>query len=216
MFTNNFVEKKTDRRVSFILRSMNTTAEYMAIYGMQNMTQFVKTPGVFGNLQHYLNRDMGLALPMEIAPNYGMGDIIDLTPPQSPTSEPDEEHIMMDADDVMTQEMGTVINQSQAEVETHHEAVIAKSKGKEKALPNQSFEDGGFHTFQELDNLSRDNLMAYLKEFETIMIDLKKEIMPGIHVRDIYVCSCHAGYSKALHGKGNHQQKFNDQLYRKR
>lgn len=82
IFTNNFVKNETEHRVSVIARGMNATAEYMAVYGMQNMTELVETPGVFGNLQHYLGRDMGLALPMVILPNYGQGEIEDMSPPQ--------------------------------------------------------------------------------------------------------------------------------------
>lgn len=61
---------------------MNSTAEYMVAFGMQNLSHFAETPGGFGNLQYYLDRDMGSPLPTEILPNFRLGKIIDVSPPQ--------------------------------------------------------------------------------------------------------------------------------------
>lgn len=55
--------------------SMNQTAEYMARFGMKNVSVFSEAPGIFGNIQHFLDRDMGLAIPVEIYPNFGFGNI---------------------------------------------------------------------------------------------------------------------------------------------
>lgn len=86
MFANIFVEGKTVRRVSIIPTRMNGTAAYMASYGMQNMSDFVETPEIFGNLQNILNKDMGFALPMAILPNYGEGELFDAPTLTSPPS----------------------------------------------------------------------------------------------------------------------------------
>lgn len=56
---------------------MNATAEYMASYSLQNLTHFVEAPTVFGNLKYFLDRDMGLALSMEIIPDFGRGEVLD-------------------------------------------------------------------------------------------------------------------------------------------
>ncbi|KAK1359574.1 hypothetical protein POM88_044048 [Heracleum sosnowskyi] len=77
MYTNTFVENETVRRVSVVPVSLSSTAEYMANYGMQYMAHFVEAPGIFGSLQHFLDRDMGLALPMEVLPNFGEGEVVE-------------------------------------------------------------------------------------------------------------------------------------------
>lgn len=55
---NNFLEGMTKSFVAIIPQHMNRTAEYMAVYGLDNLPAFGKAPGSFGNLQHYLDRDM--------------------------------------------------------------------------------------------------------------------------------------------------------------
>lgn len=75
MFANHFIEGKTFRRISVIPLAMNRTAEYMARFGMEIETAFVEAPEIFGNLQHYLDRDMGIALPVEIMSNFGNGNV---------------------------------------------------------------------------------------------------------------------------------------------
>lgn len=50
MFNNHYIEEATARRVSIIPPAMNTTAEYLATYGLNNLTQFVEAPELFGNL----------------------------------------------------------------------------------------------------------------------------------------------------------------------
>lgn len=61
----------------------------MVVFGMQNMNNFVETPGVFAHLQHFLDMDMGLVLSMEILPNFGQREVND-APPPSLTLEVDE------------------------------------------------------------------------------------------------------------------------------
>lgn len=75
MFNNHFIEEATSMRFSIIPPAMNATAEYMASYGLNNLTQFVEAPALFENLQYFLDRDMGLVLPMEIIPNFGLGEV---------------------------------------------------------------------------------------------------------------------------------------------
>lgn len=50
-------------KISIILLDLNYTAQYMAIYGFENLGSFIQAPGIFESLQHYLDRDMGMALP---------------------------------------------------------------------------------------------------------------------------------------------------------
>lgn len=57
------------------------------------MAEFSEAPTVFGNMQYFLNRDMGMALPFEIGPYHGQGEIIDASPP------PSEDTVSVDNED---------------------------------------------------------------------------------------------------------------------
>lgn len=78
------MEGLTQWRASLIPNGMNGTAAYKATFGMDNMVTFVAAPGTFGELRNFLNRDMGLDLPFEIEDNFGLGEVIDASPPPSP------------------------------------------------------------------------------------------------------------------------------------
>ncbi|WOG95977.1 hypothetical protein DCAR_0415307 [Daucus carota subsp. sativus] len=80
---NNFREGK-NRRVAWIPDHMNTTAQYMAIYGLSHCSSFSECPGLFGDLKFHLDRDMGLVLPGpvgDLPANFGDGEVIDGPPP---------------------------------------------------------------------------------------------------------------------------------------
>lgn len=62
----------------------------MAHFGYENKSSLVQAPGVFGDLQHFLNRDIGMALPypeFELLENFGDGEVIDPSPPMSPEND---------------------------------------------------------------------------------------------------------------------------------
>lgn len=63
LFVNKFQEGETERMVSIIPADLNRIAEYMAAFGMENSRSLVQSPTIFWNLQHLLDRDMGMALP---------------------------------------------------------------------------------------------------------------------------------------------------------
>ncbi|KAL1824200.1 hypothetical protein ACET3Z_010978 [Daucus carota] len=72
-----FQEDETERIISRIPIEQNRTAEYMARYGMENVGFFVETLGFFGNLEFFLDRDMGLDILFEVMDNMGLGEVID-------------------------------------------------------------------------------------------------------------------------------------------
>ncbi|KAL1803898.1 hypothetical protein ACET3Z_032545 [Daucus carota] len=77
------------RRISWIPHHMNSTAVYMAEYGMNHLTEVVELPGAstLGNLQFFLDRDMGRVLPnpeLVVLPNLGLGEVEDGPPPSLP------------------------------------------------------------------------------------------------------------------------------------
>ncbi|WOG93133.1 hypothetical protein DCAR_0312414 [Daucus carota subsp. sativus] len=63
---NNHKEGSYDRFISCVPARMNVTVEYLAIYGMNNVTELSEFEGDVGDLLYFLNRDMGLALPRPI------------------------------------------------------------------------------------------------------------------------------------------------------
>ncbi|KAL1824794.1 hypothetical protein ACET3Z_011572 [Daucus carota] len=72
IFANNFKEGITKRRIACIPRFMNTTAEYLANYGLANMSEFGEVEHSVGDLEFHLARDMGRTLP----PPFVMGNLI--------------------------------------------------------------------------------------------------------------------------------------------
>lgn len=83
---NHFITNKTIRHISWVPQRMNGTAEYLATYGMNNLTEFSEFTGSFGELNYYLARDMGLVLPSpirEAASFLGDGEVIDAAPPRT-------------------------------------------------------------------------------------------------------------------------------------
>lgn len=96
---NHFTEGHTERNVSLIPVKQNRTAEYMAIYGMENLSSFVEAPVDFENLRYFLDRDMGMALPfpiLDVQQFPGMGKVVDVSPPLSPPFEDVVEDFILD------------------------------------------------------------------------------------------------------------------------
>ena len=73
IYANHFVEEETLRVVSRVPVEQNLAAQYLANYGRDNLSAFREMPGSAGNLQHFLDRDLGLAIPFQIMDNMGLG-----------------------------------------------------------------------------------------------------------------------------------------------
>ena len=56
---------------------MNRITKYLARYGLENLEVFAEVLGVFGELQDFLDRDMGIGFPFQVAEAFGLGDVID-------------------------------------------------------------------------------------------------------------------------------------------
>ena len=84
LFANNFKEGTTKRNVACIPQFMNSTAEYLANFGLANYTDFGEVKNSVGDLDFHLARDMGRTLIQPVvAVNQilGDGEIIDGPPP---------------------------------------------------------------------------------------------------------------------------------------
>ena len=84
---NHFKVNTTNRKIIWIPTEMNSTARYLADYGLQHLSVFAETPGWFDDLKYHVDRDMGMVLQApidEVAPNFGLGEVED-GPPPAPT-----------------------------------------------------------------------------------------------------------------------------------
>lgn len=181
MFSNNFIEDITARRVSIIPLSMNATAEYMATYGLNNLTQFVEAPVMFDNLQYYLDRDMGLTIPMEIIPNFGIGEVVDEFTPQSPTDVVDLGQAMPTGD--ISGPMGVQLDLEEEIPESMEDKARRLLKGKSKVHSHSSTSHG--EMLYDANPPEDDCIVAFSKKFGTIILDVNQEIFPGIYTPKI-------------------------------
>ena len=60
----------------------------MPEYELENASFFGEVPRSLGNLQHFLERDIGVAVPFEVMDNLGMGEVVDADPPPEPVHSP--------------------------------------------------------------------------------------------------------------------------------
>ncbi|KAL1811382.1 hypothetical protein ACET3Z_021447 [Daucus carota] len=81
LHSNNFQIDTTERSITRIPVGQNSTAVYLARYGLENMKVFAETPGSFGEKQFWLERDMGLLYSSVPPANFGMGEVIDADEP---------------------------------------------------------------------------------------------------------------------------------------
>lgn len=60
-FANHMDSENIAISFSIVSEELNRTAEYLVRYGLENLDPFAEAPMRFGNLQFYLDRDMGVA-----------------------------------------------------------------------------------------------------------------------------------------------------------
>ncbi|WOG96850.1 hypothetical protein DCAR_0416188 [Daucus carota subsp. sativus] len=81
LHANNYKVGTTKKSILHVPLHMNSSAEYMARYALENLKVFVETSKPFGNLDFFLQRDMGKVLPHPIYEFLGDGEVIDGPPP---------------------------------------------------------------------------------------------------------------------------------------
>lgn len=86
----------------------------MANFGMHNMQSFATAPGIFGELKTFLDLDMGLFLPFEVDDYYGLGEVVDASPP------PSSSLYNVLGEPVMDTEMHAVDNNALVRTDTHN------------------------------------------------------------------------------------------------
>lgn len=208
-YANHFDEEISEIKVSIIPVEQNATAEYMAIYGLQNLSTFAEATETVGNLQYFLDRDMGIALPYpDMEPNLGLGEVIDASPPASPTQSVVMDNTIPDLElpnvteslQVEAQERGfnsipsfqininlnVIIHASQEgpSIPTPNEQV-SQAKGKRKILASYIFNNDGLMSMEAINIIDAESLIPLAKCFQDPILDLEKEIFPGIFAKDI-------------------------------
>ncbi|WOH04731.1 hypothetical protein DCAR_0624143 [Daucus carota subsp. sativus] len=84
IYANHHKDGKTDRCISCVPPHMNSTADYMANYGLNNLSVFSELEEDLGDMRYWLNRDMGMVLPAPLRETpllLGGGEVVDGPPP---------------------------------------------------------------------------------------------------------------------------------------
>ncbi|WOG85544.1 hypothetical protein DCAR_0104735 [Daucus carota subsp. sativus] len=167
------IDGANPRRISWIPHHMNSTAVYMAEYGMKYLTDTVELPGAstLGNLQYFLERDMGRVLPnpeMVILPNLGLGDVEDGPPPPPPAKR----------------------------IDTPIPLLI--EKGKDALYGGFMFYKDGKFSDQAISILEAGSLVKVSPVFAEKAINLEAHAINGLLVKDVLNFACLGCLSVAL------------------
>ena len=175
IYANHFKEGEMDRCISCVPRRMNSTAEYLANYGMQNMSVFSEVKGSVGELHHFLERDMGRVMPApinEVVPDIGDGDVVDALPP--PPS--------LKRRRTSSAGMETFMGFSSGSL-NHMNVVI--DKGKSKLYQEFSFNENGALSQRAIKIMEGHKLDAFAGIFKSPVVDLEAPVMRGIRAQDV-------------------------------
>lgn len=157
LFVNNFKVGLTKRRIACIPQFKNGTAEYLANFGLANMTEFGMVEHAVGNLDYHLARDMGRTLiPPYIAVNQilGDGEVVDGPPP------PKKRKLLPPSP-------------------------LAADKGKSKVLSSYSFNDNGILNSQAMQLLDGGKLSCFSSELAKKEVNMEAVVGKGIHAKDV-------------------------------
>lgn len=100
------MEEETLGIVSRVLVEQNLAAQYLAEYGRDNLNAFGEVPGSVGNLQHFLDRDLGLEIPLQVMDNMGLGEVVNA--PKPPRPSPVAQPVFDEAEGVLERELFTL------------------------------------------------------------------------------------------------------------
>ena len=215
LHNNHFNNGLTARRLSWVDVEMNRVAEYMATYGLENLKTYVEIPGdkVFGDLQHLMDRDMGLAPPdqmVEAVEVFGLGEVIDgpppvippvpkplhpLAPPVRPCAPKRAKNLSLGPASPLpavgrknlTLNVNLCLNSGLASGMPRPipNQVNSSSKGKEKVLSGYSFNKDGLMDKEAIRILDSGELIGCSKDFEKNPVDLEAKDSNGRALKDI-------------------------------
>ncbi|KAL1827848.1 hypothetical protein ACET3Z_006260 [Daucus carota] len=174
---NHYKQGITHKKLSCIPQHMNATAKYMSEYGIRHMTCFAEAPGNFGDLNYYLERDMGLVLASpihELVPNFGEGEVVDASPPPPLPLKRRRESINMPYPDVF-------VNSSLLK----SRCFGFEGKGKEKMYKEFAFYDDGKLSARALEIIDSGCLNQITPVFAEKVIDLESHVGNGFFAKDV-------------------------------
>uniref|UniRef100_A0A165X0T1 Uncharacterized protein n=1 Tax=Daucus carota subsp. sativus TaxID=79200 RepID=A0A165X0T1_DAUCS len=197
------IDGANPRRISWIPHHMNSTAVYMAEYGMKYLTDTVELPGAstLGNLQYFLERDMGRVLPnpeMVILPNLGLGDVEDGPPPSPPAKRVCfSRELKLKAPSAPSQSYASPGSTSENwKIDTPIPLLI--EKGKDALYGGFMFYKDGKFSDQAISILEEGSLVKVSPVFAEKAINLEAHAINGLLVKDVLNFACLGCLSVAL------------------
>ncbi|WOG89915.1 hypothetical protein DCAR_0209155 [Daucus carota subsp. sativus] len=177
LYTNHFKEGSTVVCVSWAPAHMNSTAEYLASYGMRNLTCFAEAKSRVGDLDFFLERDMGRVLPApinELALNMGEGEVID-GPPPNPAKKRR-----------VNVEYGAGNSSSAVHHSLNAGCVSAMvNKGKRKFYEGMAFNNGGIFSPSAIRIMEEGELGEFSGIFQQKVVDFNGPVKKGLRACDL-------------------------------
>ncbi|KAL1804916.1 hypothetical protein DCAR_0830701 [Daucus carota subsp. sativus] len=163
VYANHYNGNKMKRVITSVPPRINSTAAYMANYGLTRKVAFGEISGTVGDMDYFLARDMGMALPVpsvEIQTNLGEGEVIDGPPP--PKKRKLDEFFR---DEIPRQ--------------------AYKDKGKSKVMEHFSFYENGLFAKKAIRIMEDGKLSRYSPAFDNQVVNLNAAVGKEIYARDI-------------------------------
>lgn len=174
---------------------MNSTAVYMAGYRMKYLTDTMELPGAstLGNLQFFLERDMGRVLPnpeMVILPNLGLGEVEDGPPPPPPAKRVCySRDIKLKAPMDPSHSSFFLGSSSQKwKIDTPIPLLIAK--GRDMLYGGYKFYKDDSFTDQAIDILESGTLAEVSPMFAEKAVNLEAHVINGLLAKDVLNYTC--------------------------
>ncbi|WOH16103.1 hypothetical protein DCAR_0935652 [Daucus carota subsp. sativus] len=163
IYANHYNGKKMKRVITSVPQRMNSSAAYLAHYGLTKRVVFGEISGSVGDLGYYLARDMGMTLPfpsIEVQTNLGEGEVIDGSPP------PKKRKLDEQCCDEMPRQ-------------------AYRDKGKNKVLEHFSFNENGVFGQKAIRIMDKGKLGCYSSVFDNPEVNMNAAVGKEIYSRDI-------------------------------
>ena len=163
IYANHYNGNKMKRVITSVPQRMNSSAAYLAHYGLTKKVAFGEISGTVGDLDYYLARDMGMTLPfptIEVQTNLGDGEVIDGPPPPKKRK----------FDEQFSDEMPRQ---------------AYRDKGKNKVLEHFSFNENGVFAQKAVRIMDDGKLSRFYPVFGNSVVNLNAAVGKEIYSRDI-------------------------------
>ena len=175
--------------ISWVPLHMNSVAIFLADFGLENLSVFVEINEKVGNLQFFLDRDMGLVLgapELELAPNLGLGEVIDAPPP--PTARAlKKRKSPEDSGPPSSAEIDLILKEwanDEFVAEPFNDPCRYGLKGKGKNYQEYAFFEDGLMSSKAVDIIKSGCLLPFSPTFGSDAVDLEAPIGFGFFAKD--------------------------------